>query len=289
MVQNTGTAILTILFPLLLAALPHSSNQSVYRNFKDATIDWTRMEITATGSAPVARDALSYPRLLQTAYENARSAAKERLFRTLLNLRIDRRQDLRTLLVNRKRMRFKLHNNVLQQAFELVPPYRKGRRVYTSWQLKLTGPDSFYSMLPQLYPFFSVPPATTFVYKGGFNYTGLVVDARHLKVKPSTGSKIYNDRGTLLYGPSFINRVRYVNSGHILYLPRFTSPLLKQRAGHRFLYIHAASIRTETGSDLVLFARDADRILSSTTLKKAFRHCRVVVICNSDSTTTASR
>ena len=272
----------TIFFLFLVTAFSSfAGSSSVNRQYPESVINWTKMEITASGSAPVAADALTYPHQLQNAYQEARQAARQRLFRTLLLLTIDRMQNLKTLLINRERIRRQLQNHVFSQAYELVPPYRKGKRIITEWRLKLTGNGSFYSMLPALYPFFSVPPATVFVYKGGYRYTGLVIDARHLKVSPSAGMKIFNDRGLLLYGPSFTKRFRYVRSGHILYLPSFTSPLVKRRAGKRFLYLHAASVKTKIGSDLVLFSRDADRILASPTIKSALKNCRVVVICRS--------
>lgn len=268
-----------VLLAFTLEAL--SSTDRVMVSMDGTSIDWTGMQVTAVGSVRVDKDALSYPSKLQDAYLSARTAAKHMLYLTLLRLAIDRMQDLKTLLINRDSMRHRIQNHVFSRAFEIVPPYQKGGRVFCTWRLKLTGSSSLYTMLPALYPFFSIPPKTVFVYKGGYNYTGLVIDARHLNISPSAGMKIFNRKGMQLYGPSFTDRFRFVQQGHILYLPTFTSPLLRRRAGQRFLYLHAASAKTRTGSDLVLFDRDADRILASENMRKALKQCRVVVICRS--------
>lgn len=244
-------------------------------------VDWTRLTISTTGTAPVNRDSSRYPLELQIAYSRARRNARQRLYMMLLEFRVDDRRDIRQLLADNPGMRNRLQNHIYQQAREVVPPYRRGRAVHTRASIRLTGSEGLYSLFPELYPFFRVLPDTVFLYRGGYHYTGLVIDARHLPLKPSSGLRIFNEKGLLIFSPAFTRRSLFRNRGHLQYLTGLGSPLLKRRVGVRYLYFLAKSLRpgTPAGSDIVVHDRDGDRILSSKTLHDAVKQCRVVVLC----------
>jgi hypothetical protein len=254
------------------------AGEEVTESGLDGRIDWTRMQAAAEGTATLDKDALDYPLQLQHAYQAAREDARQRLYRTLLAVRIDSRRDLRQLLADTPEMRHRLQNFIFKQAYEHIPPYRNGNRVLTVSKINLTGRGSLYELFPEIYPFFRVPPPTAFSYKGGYHYTGLVIDARHLPLKLSAGLSLYNDKGTLLYNPAFTDRRRFTERGHLQFLPRLDHPGLKKRAGGRFLYIHAARLAENAPTDLVLHSRDADLILASPTLPRELKNCRVVVL-----------
>lgn len=247
-------------------------------------LNWSLMHASARGTAAIDKDALDYPLRLQHAYQAAREHARQQLYRTLLAIRIDSRLDLRQLLADTPEMRHRLQNFIFRQAYEEIPPYRDGERVLTVCRIRLTGRGSLYELFPEIYPFFKVPPPTTYSYKGGYHYTGLVIDARHLPLRLSAGLSLYNDKGTLLYNPAFTDRRLFTAYGHLQFLTRLDHPQLKKRAGERFLYIHAARLAENAATDLVLNSRDADLILSSPTLAPALKNCRVVVLATSHTT-----
>ncbi|MBI3182241.1 MAG: hypothetical protein HYZ28_08865 [Myxococcales bacterium] len=90
--------------------------------------------------------------------------------------------------------------------------------------------------------------------------TGLVVDARGLKVVPALGPRLIDESGKQLYGPETVAPDARKQSGVAVYASSLDEAKRSTRAGEKPLVIKAAKAE---GSDLIVPAGEVKRVLEA--------------------------
>ena len=114
----------------------------------------------------------------------------------------------------------------------------------------------------------SAPPAAP--------VTGLVVDARGLKVLPAIGPRLLDPSGAVLYELATMSRLSARQRAPAVYVHEPADPIAARRAGAEPTF--AKAIDVKDGCDLVLAPADASRVASLATQSPFLLQGHVVVV-----------
>ena len=116
--------------------------------------------------------------------------------------------------------------------------------------------------------------------RGG--YTGVIVDASGLGLKPSFSPVIYDTNGRAIYGVSNINYDQAISQGMVGYSTSVSSAQTLPRAGGSPLVIRAVQVRGGNNStnpvNVVVSVDDGDRILAANAQSQMLMNGNVVFV-----------
>lgn len=109
-------------------------------------------------------------------------------------------------------------------------------------------------------------------------FTGLVVDARGLKVRPAILPRFYDLEGSEFYGPGIADKAMGLQRGLASYTVRLGSREMEERVGPRPLHLRAMGVKGRHRCDLVLESVRAAQLLASPQTRESLRNCRVLIL-----------
>jgi hypothetical protein len=109
-------------------------------------------------------------------------------------------------------------------------------------------------------------------------FSGLVVDARGLGVKPAMAPKILSEGGQEIYGFSVVDRNWMIQQGMVGYSKDLTAAQAHERVTNRPLTVKAVSTAGANKTDVVISNPDAKLILGSAGNLGFLEKARVVVV-----------
>jgi len=113
---------------------------------------------------------------------------------------------------------------------------------------------------------------------GASGYTGLIVDARGLRVTPAMAPVIYGQDGLGAYGPFLVSRANAIARGVAVYASTDDRAVLRERVGENPLVVRALSTFGSWRTDLVVSAPMARLIRAMMRMGDAVDQCRVVIV-----------
>lgn len=110
-------------------------------------------------------------------------------------------------------------------------------------------------------------------------FTGLIIDARGLKVMPAIAPKLVDQDGKEIYGSAYVSRDFAKKWGMAGYAktPQQASQM-KDRIGNQPGIIKAVGVSGPAKTDIVLSAADARDVKAASTTQKFLSDCRVIII-----------
>jgi hypothetical protein len=109
-------------------------------------------------------------------------------------------------------------------------------------------------------------------------YTGLIVDARGLGVRPAMAPKILNEEGKEVYGSAYINRDWAVREGMVGYLKDPAAAQANPRVTDKPLLVKALKVSGDGRVDTVISNADAAALQSATQNLSMLEKCRVIIL-----------
>lgn len=109
-------------------------------------------------------------------------------------------------------------------------------------------------------------------------YTGLIIDARGLKVERSMSPRIYDERGRAIYGPQMVPAHFAIEKGVVYYHTVLEDALKDPRAGPKPLIIKAVGVRGSANQDVIVSASDGEVILRENNMGHFLQRCNVIFI-----------
>jgi hypothetical protein len=109
-------------------------------------------------------------------------------------------------------------------------------------------------------------------------YTGLVVDARGLGVRPAMSPKILDERGQEVYGSAYVSREFAVQQGMAGYAKDVTASQTNPRVTNQPLTVKGLKTEGPGQSDLVISNADADVIRGASENLSFLKKCRVMIV-----------
>lgn len=109
-------------------------------------------------------------------------------------------------------------------------------------------------------------------------YTGLIVDARGLGVRPAMAPKIVDDGGEEVYGSKFVSREYAVDMGMVGYEKDVNRARTNERVTDNPLVVKAVKASGPNKTDVVVGAGDVQKIHGAAADMNFLQHCKVMFI-----------
>jgi hypothetical protein len=221
----------------------------------DGSIDWTKGVVTATGFGAPPPTAVNAAQARAMAERAAFLVATRNLLETVKGIRVDSATLVENMIVSSDVIKTEV-SGFVQGAQIIKKQVSPDGSVMVTVAMKLNG-DFSNAFLPQSsggvevvpIPQGQAPPAAAF--------TGLIVDARGIGVRPAVAPKIRNEEGREVYGSAFVNRQYAVEQGMVGYLKDVESAKGNPRVTDRPLMVKALKTDGPNKTDLVISNSDA--------------------------------
>ena len=280
-----GSAFFAVLIAVLLALGTGSASAQLVGTVKDVIeptgssgkVDWTTGVITAVGiGAPPAQPA-NAAQARAMAERAAQVVAYRNLLEAVKGVRVDSTTTVENFMVTSDVIRTEV-SGIIQGATVMDKKYMSDGSVEVTVGMKLTGALAE-TLLPKgAAP--AVPPAGAAGTPAspGQLYTGLVVDARGLGVRPAMAPKILNEDGKEVYGSAWISRDYAVREGMVGYLKDPAAAQTNPRVADKPLMVKAIKVSGDARVDTVISNADAAAIQSAAQNLSMLEKCRVIIL-----------
>ncbi len=237
-------------------------------------VDWTTGVVTAVGiGAPP-----SQPANAAQARAGAERAAQVVAYRNLLEavkgVRVDASTTVENFIVTSDVIKSQV-NGIIQGAMIMDTKYMPDGSVEVTVGMRLTG-DLAEALLPKTAP--AAPPTRPAGTASGQVYTGLIVDARGLRVRPAMMPKMLNEGGKEVYGSASIIRDSAVREGMAGYMKDPAAAQANPRVADKPLTVKALKVSGDARVDIVISNADAAVIQGTAQNLSMLEKCRVVIL-----------
>ncbi len=238
-------------------------------------IDWTTGVITAVGiGAPPAQPA-NAAQARAMAERAAQVVAYRNLLEAVKGVRIDSTTTVENFMVTSDVIRTQV-SGFVQGAMVMDKKYMSDGSVEVTVGMKLTGAlaDSLLPKTP------SAPPTGIVATPGaaGQAFTGLIVDARGLGVRPAMAPKVLNEDGKEVYGSAWINRDWAVREGMAGYLKDPLQAQQNPRVTDKPLLVKAIKASGDARVDVVISNADAAMLQGAAQNLSFLEKCKVIIL-----------
>ncbi len=160
-----------------------------------------------------------------------------------------------------------------KETFDFIPVKNQLQAKAT---IKLTGKNGFLSYLPFEYGTEAIPSFNESILPEEF--TGLVVDARHLDLNKALLPRIQSDRGLDIYSPAYVKEGYAIESGYIVYRNDANQSNWAKRVGKNPFFVMGLSVSGKNKTDIILPSDEVAKLLSHPETKKQLTRCRVMIL-----------
>jgi hypothetical protein len=276
------------IFALVLAAalmfVPGTAPAQLLGTVKDVVdpvgstgkVDWTTGVITAVGIGAPPSQPANAAQARAMAERAAQVVAYRNLLEAVKGVRVDSTTLVENFIVSSDVIKTQV-NGIIQGATIMDKKYMSDGSVEVTVGMKLTGALAEV-LLPKTQPLAAQAPATPSGAVGQL-YTGLLIDARGLGVRPAMAPKVLNEDGKEVYGSAYINRDWAVREGMAGYLKG--DPAAAQtnpRISDKPLMVKAIKVSGEGRVDTVISNADAAALQSASQNLNMLEKCRVIIL-----------
>jgi hypothetical protein len=241
-------------------------------------VDWTSGVITAVGiGAPPAQPA-NAAQARAMAERAAQVVAYRNLLEAVKGVRVDSTTTVENFIVTSDVIKTQV-SGIIQGATIMDKKYMSDGSVEVTVGMKLTGALAE-ALLPKA-PAPGAAPVSGTPAPGaaaGQLYTGLIVDARGLGVRPAMAPKILNEEGKEVYGSAYINRDWAVREGMVGYQKDPAAAQANPRVTDKPLLVKAVKVAGDGRVDLVISNADAAALHSASQNLSMLEKCRVLIL-----------
>jgi hypothetical protein len=240
-------------------------------------VDWTTGVITAVGiGAPPAQPA-NAAQARAMAERAAQVVAYRNLLEAVKGVRVDSATLVENFIVTSDVIKTEV-NGMIQGAMIMDKKYMSDGSVEVTVGMRLTGALAD-ALLPKTPP---TPPTgltgTLTPASPGQLYTGLIVDARGLGVKPAMAPRILNEDGKEVYGSAWISRDYAVREGMVGYLKDPVTAQTNPRVTNKPLMVKALKVSGDARVDTVITNADAAMLQGASENLSMLQKCRVIIL-----------
>jgi hypothetical protein len=282
--RNRGFVVIAIAVGLMVM-LQGSASAQLVGTIKDVVepvgtsgkVDWTTGVITSVGiGAPPAQPA-NAAQARAMAERAAQVVAYRNLLEAVKGVRVDSTTTVENFMVTSDVIRTEV-SGIIQGAMVMDKKYMSDGSVEVTVGMKLSGalaealiPKGQAPQVPALAP--GATPSAA-----GQLYTGLIVDARGLGVRPAMAPKILNEDGKEVYGSAWINRDYAVREGMVGYMKDPAAAQSNPRVSDKPLLIKAQKVSGNGRVDVVISNVDAVALQSASQNLSMLEKCRVIIL-----------
>jgi hypothetical protein len=218
-----------------------------------AAVDWQSLVLRATGSGAPDVNALSPGQARFGAEKHARADALQLLMTQVRGVQIDASKTVGDAMAASEGVRAKVE--AILRGYKVT-----AKRYYSDMGIEL---DVEVPMPPLSDLFAGAPPAEPTQAPSKPKSTGVVVDARKLKVVPALQARLLDDSGQVLYGVESLSADSRKTAGVASYFHSIELARLDPRVADKPLVIRAAKAQ---GCDVVLGGNERKKLAESPSL-----------------------
>lgn len=288
---------------LLLCCTLLSAQALVEKIDNASVIDWERMVVRTSGrSAPLSGHPQGEERI--EALETAKAAAARALFDAVQHLRIDAGSTVRDAIAA-KHISAAVVRNVVEEftivdtrsmsdmsvemdvEFAITEPFTsrllpdhmgEGRLHLTDQPLCPTCLDTWPQDRNVPEGVTLIVPSQGFQTRKGRPFTGLIIDARGLDVRPAVAPKVTNGARVEIYGTRYASYDIASKQGLVVYKNDLLSAMRDDRAGADPLVVRAVGVSGGLKTDIVISNNDALLVHAAARKQNFLKQCKVIIV-----------
>lgn len=256
----------------------------------NATISWGSGDISVVRPLDVV-DEGSLETLNPLSVRKAASSARKQMLDMIMSVRIDAKRTVSAYLSEDAELAARVRGVVQNSPMERPAVFDDGGdvRVSESFRGKLAE-----LVLPTTIPFQSgIPPKLSTSMEqslsfqgdipeeagmGASGYTGVIIDARGMKVTPALTPVVFGQDGLGVYGAFLVSRANAIDKGILAYATSADPSVLRERVGGRPLMIRALSTYGSWRTDLIVASPMAHLIRAIMRSSEVVNNCRLVIV-----------
>jgi hypothetical protein len=246
--------LITALSFLLCSASSSRLDGSFIQSFDLGHVDWSQLTVTAKGvGSPLLRSSN-----VAEARKSAESVAKTNALRAAL-------KTLSQVSIRERRMLILSDETRMQNGRAIETKYFADGTVEVTVEVPLAG-DLLASLLPAGGKRPAVPGVSV--------YTGIVIDAKGLPLRPVLAPRILSESGEEIYSAAKVSLFALKQRGVAAYVHSLDKALQNDRSGEKPLLLKALRVVDE--DDVVVSEEDAKRVAATAVLSEG----RVVLVAD---------
>ena len=109
-------------------------------------------------------------------------------------------------------------------------------------------------------------------------FTGLVIDARGLNIRPAMAPKVLDENGEEIYGSKYVSREYAVDIGMVGYEKDIGRARMNERVADNPLVVNGIKASGPNKTDIVIGSAEASKIHNAATNMNFLQHCKVMFI-----------
>jgi hypothetical protein len=274
MKKNMGWRWMAVLLVLVLplAASAQEAGEVVEGDLKveHGQVNWTDKTITATGSGAPDLKAPNVAVARLGAERVAKLDALRNILEALKGVRVNSEITVENEMVTNSKMRTKVEG-VARRFKVLKTKYYSDGGVDLIVQMSIDGQlastlvdsDAKTAELPQ---------------KGNAKNSGLIINARGLKMMPALAPKILDESGNVIYSSEFLAKGDLEERGVTSYFKEMDAAKKSKRVGANPLVLKALKLAQGTKTDVVLSNADAEKLKDPEANLKYLSEGRVILV-----------
>jgi hypothetical protein len=245
-------------------------------------IDWEKKIVIVRGKAKI-----TGPKNFRNKIRIEKEAEKDaigKLLKLIGEIRITKNLRLKDIVKSNKEIGFKI-KNYIENYFQVIDRRVENGNLVVTIVFSLKGKNGLFSIVQEELIKFSkketkekivkIPEKIKITEK----YTGLIIDAKDLGVKPGISPKIYSETGKEVYGTLQLSSDLVVEKGIVSYANSVEEAKNMERAGNNPLIIKALKKgEGEIGTDVVISEEDALKILKANEVSRFLEELKVVIV-----------
>lgn len=250
--------------------------QDVIESEDSGTVNWSRRKIQAAGIGAPPDEAYGKPQARLLALRAAKIDALRNLLETVKGVHIDSTTRVKDFEVQKDVVMTRVEG-LVRGARQVHVEYMPDGTVEVVMEIdlhgefaKLTLPGDIERVESIRTPPPESPPADAF--------TGLVVDARGLKVRPAMAPKIMDEKGAEVFGSAFVSREYAVQKGVAGYAGDLSAAQTHPRVANRPITVKALRTEGPGRCDLVIRNEDAAKLRNASEHIGFLKKCRVMLV-----------
>ena len=273
--------LLGVIIPLVIMVvmvMPGPAEESL----SHGQVDWLNGTIKATGVAhPQNKDSDNSvdPRKMLSV---AKVSAHQNLLKTIKQLRVSSTDRVDTRVGSNQLFMAKIQESI-KNAPIIKQAYLSDGTLWITIEFGLWGAFTQLILPPEVKPIETITPIPPPVKEDKIKsdkseWTGLIVDARGVGLKPALVPYILDNLGSQVYGPEYISRDFAVQWGMCGYTSDMDAALKTDRVGQNPLTVQTIRATGPEPTNIVISAADASRVRAASEHVVILREGRVVVV-----------
>ncbi len=268
---------LAMLIAFLVIIVVTCSAQTVSESIGDrSSIDWTNQTIQATGIG-ITGGAGGRPGQIRAAELDA----LRQILETIKGMRLNSETTVENFMMSSDIIRTRVEGTVKNFRRVGDPVYLSNGDIEVTVEMDLRGTGKFYDIVmpgPASIPPTPISPRSGTAISNTKIYTGLIVDARGLGLRPAIAPNIYSSSGDEVYGSRYVDRQWAIEQGMVSYAKDPDKARGDERVTPSPLFVKAQKATGANRTDVVITDQDALTLHQVADNLKFLQECRVIIL-----------